>query len=262
MSSRILIAGGLTGVIAIVAPARADEFHDTYQQALTDFKAKAYAKSREEFQHAYVLQAAPIILFNIAQTYRLEGNVDEAIKWYHRFLDDSQVAADMRAEAEGYVKELEAATSAHEPTQPTEPPPPTQSAPPPAPAPSPAPPSPTTSLDVKPGIEIAPPPHRRASLVAPLVLGGGGLVLGGVGLGFELLAESSYNDAKAATTNPTRDSKYDSANTQRHVAQGFAVGGALSVGAAVWVYVRGRHAEDNRTTVVATPGGFAVVGRF
>ncbi len=108
---------------------------------------------------------------------------------------------------------------------------------------------------MKPGIETAPPSHRRASLVAALVLGGGGLVLGGVGLGFELLAKSSYNDAKAATANATRDSKYDSADTQRHVAQGFAVAGALSVGAAVWLYVRGRHAEDNRTTGVATPAG-------
>jgi hypothetical protein len=105
-------------------------------------------------------------------------------------------------------------------------------------------------------------PRAQRSLVLPLSFAGGALVLGGVGLAFELSAESAYSDAKAATENKPRDSDYSSANSERHLAQGFGVGGVLCAGAAVWLYLRGRHAEDNRTSVIATPGGITVLGKF
>jgi hypothetical protein len=106
-------------------------------------------------------------------------------------------------------------------------------------------------------------PHTVPALTVPLSLGTGALALGGAGLGFELVAESAYGQAKAEMASlARRNSLYAWSNTQRHIAQGFAAGGLLCAGAALWLYVQGRHAEDNRTVVVATPVGVGVAGRF
>jgi hypothetical protein len=122
----------------------------------------------------------------------------------------------------------------------------------------------TQTVDVPELAAGAVPTPTRSPLVVPLAVGAGALVLAGVSVGFELSAESTYNQAKTETTMTVaqRESLYNSANDQRHVAQGFAVGGAIAAGAAVWLYVRSRHSEDNRTAVIATPAGIGVVGRF
>jgi hypothetical protein len=119
----------------------------------------------------------------------------------------------------------------------------------------------TQTVDVPP-LAARPQSALRAHAV-PLALGGGALVLGAIGVAFEVSAESTYNDAKASANNPSRgESLYNSANSDRHIAQGFAVGGALCAGAALWVYLHGRRAEDNRTAVIATPAGIGVAGSF
>ena len=59
-------------------PAAADTFYDTYQRGLAAFKAKNYADARAEFLRAYDLRSEPVILFNVAQTYRLEQRPDQA----------------------------------------------------------------------------------------------------------------------------------------------------------------------------------------
>ena len=95
------------------------------------------------------------------------------------------------------------------------------------------------------------------------------VALGGVAVAVELSAESTYNQAKAEVTSQTRrDSLYDSANSTRHVAQGLAVGGAVSAVAAVWLYLRGRR-EDGATArtarrmeIVPAGAGFAIAGRY
>jgi hypothetical protein len=46
-----------------------------------------YASAVAAFKEAYVLAPSPGLLFNIAQSYRLGGNCDEAAWMYRRFLD-------------------------------------------------------------------------------------------------------------------------------------------------------------------------------
>jgi hypothetical protein len=46
-----------------------------------------YAAAVSAFKEAYVLAPSPVLLFNIAQAYRLDGNCDEAAWMYRRFLD-------------------------------------------------------------------------------------------------------------------------------------------------------------------------------
>lgn len=96
------------GALTTTPTAHADTFFDTYQRGLAAFKLRDYAGARAEFLRAYDLRAEPIILFNIAQTYRLELRGEQALAYYKRFLAESQIAEDLRGEAERHVAALEA----------------------------------------------------------------------------------------------------------------------------------------------------------
>ncbi|HEU4612056.1 MAG TPA: tetratricopeptide repeat protein, partial [Kofleriaceae bacterium] len=50
-------------------------------------QAGDYAAAVAAFKEAYVLAPSPGLLFNIAQSYRLAGDCDEAAWMYRRFLD-------------------------------------------------------------------------------------------------------------------------------------------------------------------------------
>lgn len=50
-------------------------------------EAGDYAAAIAAFKEAYVLAPSPTLLFNIAQSYRLSGDCDEAAWMYRRFLD-------------------------------------------------------------------------------------------------------------------------------------------------------------------------------
>lgn len=108
---------------------------------------------------------------------------------------------------------------------------------------------------------------HRASLVLPLAFAGGAIVLGGVGVGFELAGESTYNQAKAELTSQMqRNSLYNSANSQRYTAEGFAIAGIASAGVAVWMYLRYRSDEHPPKTaklqLVPSVGGVTLLGRY
>lgn len=92
-------------LVCLTTPAFADEFDDTINRGTALFNNKDYAMARGEYLRAYDLRKDPQALFAIAQTYRYEGNFKEAIAWYNKFLADSQVAQDLRTEAEAYLKE-------------------------------------------------------------------------------------------------------------------------------------------------------------
>jgi len=106
--TRLLRSLVLLVLLATATTAAADEFYNTYQHALATFKQKNYAAARSEFLIAYDLRAEPIILFNVAQTYRLEGNSEQALVFYKRFLAESKIAEDLRAEAQRHVAVIEA----------------------------------------------------------------------------------------------------------------------------------------------------------
>jgi hypothetical protein len=94
------------------------------------------------------------------------------------------------------------------------------------------------------------------------------LTLLGGGLGSELWAESKYDAAKSEmTSQPRRDSLYNSANTTRYVAEVIAVSGFAAGGVAVWLYLRDRTRELDVTTnagvrVMPAATGVAVAGYF
>ena len=94
-----------------------------------------------------------------------------------------------------------------------------------------------------------------------LLAGGAALALFGVALAFDLSGDSTYDDAKAETTDQVRrDSLYDSANQQRYIAEGLVVAGVGCAALAVYLYTR--HHDEPATTarLIVTP--FSIAGRF
>lgn len=116
--------------------------------------------------------------------------------------------------------------------------------------------------------ERAPASPRPSRNVVPLVVGAGALALLGGGLGLELWAGSTYDEAKSEMADQSRRaSLYDSANNRRYLAEALAVSGLAAGGAAIWLYLHDRNRERSATTsasvgVVPTATGLAVLGRF
>ena len=78
---------------------------------------------------------------------------------------------------------------------------------------------------------------------------GGAVALGG-GLALELSARGAYDDAKAATDNPTRDERYATANRRRLYGTIAAGAGVALVGAGLYLWLTGK---PERRAVAITP---------
>ncbi len=62
-----------------------------------------YARAITAFKEAYVLAPSPGLLFNLAQAYRLQGNCDDAVLMYRRYIAAVPPWRDERALAEGHL---------------------------------------------------------------------------------------------------------------------------------------------------------------
>ena len=114
-------------------------------------------------------------------------------------------------------------------------------------------------------VEGAPPSFtgRRKLAVGAWALGAVGL---GAGLALELSARGAYDDAKAATDNPTRHERYDTANQRRLFATISAGAGAALVGAGVVLWITGKPAARSSVAIMPVLGdgltGVALAGHL
>lgn len=127
----------------------------------------------------------------------------------------------------------------------------------------------TAPPPITPAAPASAPAHR--SRLPSIVLGGSALALGGAALGFELSARSTYDKSKTpGLPLPKRTDYWESANTRRHIAQGFGIAAAASAGVAIWLYLRTpADASESRRTALhlaplltASQAGFALSGGF
>ena len=138
-----------------------------------------------------------------------------------------------------------------------------------APAPPPAIATGRTAVEPSPE-QPADQPHGGRSLIAPIALGGGAVVLGGVAIAFELKGRRLYNEAKDITDPALakeRDAKVASANGPHKTAQWLGVAALGCAGAAIYLLVSHR-GEDHPTATAIAPmlapelAGLAVTGAW
>jgi tetratricopeptide (TPR) repeat protein len=116
------LALSLICVLALAAGAAADPTPDSaadakrlYQEGNTHFNLGEYDKAAENFKEAYRLSKKPLLLYNVAQAYRLGHEPDKALTFYKNFLN-SMPDAENRAEVEQYIKDLEALVASQDAT--------------------------------------------------------------------------------------------------------------------------------------------------
>jgi hypothetical protein len=138
-------------------------------------------------------------------------------------------------------------------------------APTPEPVKEPAPPQPAPPTPSQPA-PVAPEQPPAATTVArsrvPLVLGASAVALAGLAVAFDLWGDSTYDQAKTEPARTTQLDLWRSANAKRYTAEVMGVGALGCAAAAVWLYVRGRQANEPTRAVVVTPIGVAAWGRF
>jgi hypothetical protein len=84
---------------------------------------------------------------------------------------------------------------------------------------------------------LKPVPSRLRAHALPAALGGGALVLIGGAIAFELTGENTSQQSMTASASQ-RAPLWNTANMERHVAEGLAVGGIALAAVAVWAYLR------------------------
>src|SRR5437763_8200594 len=90
--SMMLVAVGAKEVRAQLTPQQKQEIHIHYQQATRAYDLGKYQEAVEEYQKVYEIDGDPVMLYNIAQAYRLNDQPQESIHFYRRYLQRSPEA--------------------------------------------------------------------------------------------------------------------------------------------------------------------------
>lgn len=105
-------AGRIAALALLVAalggvPARASEVAEQHEdEGSRCYREKQYECSVREFLAAYNIDQQPRYLFNIAQAYKLLGDSTEAVSYYQRYLEQSDIKIDptIKADIERYIR--------------------------------------------------------------------------------------------------------------------------------------------------------------
>jgi tetratricopeptide (TPR) repeat protein len=144
MSVRVVLQRGLLAVMVLTAAAGAAgeaqaqtaeqkrKAKEHFEKARRLYDVGKYKDAIEEYQKAYLNIEDPVFLYNIAQSYRLDNQPQEAVRFYKNYLR-RHPDAENRAEVERKIEELQKAGDTTTPLPPdtTTPPPPDTTVPPP-----------------------------------------------------------------------------------------------------------------------------------
>jgi hypothetical protein len=87
----------------VTPPAESGKVH--FEHGVKEYNLGRFQEAIGEFEKAYDLDPAPILLFNIAQSHRQLGNKERALFFYRRYLEQEPEAA-KRSEVEQRMKDL------------------------------------------------------------------------------------------------------------------------------------------------------------
>jgi len=116
-SAPIIVLVVIVGLLRLGAPTSAaaatdeDLAREHTKRGMAAYNLGNYAEAATEFEAAYRLFLDPALLFNIAQAYRLNGDVDKALNGYRSYLRTVPPGTRNRAAAERWSQELERAAA-------------------------------------------------------------------------------------------------------------------------------------------------------
>jgi hypothetical protein len=118
MSKMFVVAALAVAFCAIPSTGRTQEAGDDaevtkmakehYRAGLEAYKNGQYDVAIKELKRAYLLKRLPALLLNIGATYRKMGDLDLALHFYKKYLDEAPPEARDRGDVENTVKEIEA----------------------------------------------------------------------------------------------------------------------------------------------------------
>jgi tetratricopeptide (TPR) repeat protein len=130
----------LACLLALAAVARAEDVQsrEKFKRANAHFSLGRFSQAAHEYEQLYEKHPdQPVLLYNIAQSWRLAGDNEKALFFYRRYVSLFPQAKN-RAEVDGRITQLEAAVSAAKKAREMPPNEPTPAEPAPAPAVAPA----------------------------------------------------------------------------------------------------------------------------
>ncbi len=91
---------------AALTPAQKNEIRAHYQRASRDYDLGKFLDAIGEYQVIYEIDGDPVMLYNLAQAYRLAAEPQKAVQFYHRYLQRSPDAKNREA-VEQKIADLE-----------------------------------------------------------------------------------------------------------------------------------------------------------
>lgn len=89
-----------------LTPVQKQEMKLHYEKATRAYDVQKYGEAVEEYQKAYEIGGDPAMLYNVAQSYRLNDQIPEALRFYRRYLQRSPNARN-RDDVERKISDLE-----------------------------------------------------------------------------------------------------------------------------------------------------------
>lgn len=87
---------------------RQSEARQHFQTGVQHYQAERYTQAIEEFNIAYRTFASPVILFNLGQAYRADGQLSNAVRTFRQYLDEAPNLGDsQRQDVQNTIDEIE-----------------------------------------------------------------------------------------------------------------------------------------------------------
>jgi hypothetical protein len=102
----LAVAAGPRSAVAQSAGGDIEEYRTLVARAAEQFRDGEFAAARRSFLAAYDIHPEPVLLYNVAGTFRREGKLRQAIEYYERFLDRAPRDHERRSKARKYIDDL------------------------------------------------------------------------------------------------------------------------------------------------------------
>jgi len=240
-----------------------------YDEGFRHFNVAEYPQAIDSWKQAYLISKKPLLLFNIAQAYRLSGDCKQAMTFYENY-QNSEPSIKNQDELDQAIAACKAADAKPVEPKPVEPapvvptPPPTQAitttTPPVTDTHVTAPPPPTTTTTTtQPPPPAEPTESSNNRRQIGLIVGIAGVVAEGGAVLFALQGSSKAHDAENVAMWDQHAMDLQSAGQRDNkLAWGFGIAGGAAIAAGVVLYVTGGASAEHGVAIVPTRGGAQV----